>query len=93
MEFERRLVIARHEAQIAAIFLGIGEFEIAVMQADQDRHALAGALAGGDGDLGAIGPIAVPPGLCLLRREDHGRQEGTQQPAEDGLPGKLICHG
>jgi len=32
MEFERRLVVGRHEAQIAAILLGVGEFEIPVMQ-------------------------------------------------------------
>ncbi len=57
MELQRRLVVARHEAQIAAIVLGGGEAEVTGMQPYQHRRRadrigdVGSGRAGVDGDL------------------------------------------
>src|SRR5579883_36574 len=75
VEFERGLVVGIDEAQIATVFLGSIEAEVAEMQAHQNRRRTdrlvdAGARGSGvDGDLLAQGPLVVPP-----RRRGRGPQ-------------------
>jgi hypothetical protein len=68
MKLERRLVVARHQAKIRAVGLGVVEIaEIRQRQAHQHRHILrrAGDVGAGrrqvEADFLAVLPIVVPP--------------------------------
>ncbi len=82
-ELQRRLVIAGHHAQIGAVFLRRREIEVSRMQA-HGHGDIADRLLGLEAlgrrverDLGALRPVAVPPGGVRSARqggggEDHG---------------------
>ncbi|MNT54859.1 hypothetical protein D3C72_1920500 [compost metagenome] len=72
------LVVGRHEADVGAFFVNAVEGEVAGVQAHQQRraaggaaqrHALRGAV---DGDLLAVLPVRLPPGM------GGGRQDAGQ---------------
>ena len=56
---QQRLVILRHEADVAAILLGGGELEVAVVQPDQDDR--------GADRIGDAPPLAVVSTVIFLR--------------------------
>ncbi len=85
---ERRLVVARDEAQIAAVVLGRAEAEVPDMQPDQHRgHSdrisdIGAGRARIDRDLLAHLPFVVPPRLGGGRNQRGRQREHEQQSGE-----------
>ena len=85
VEGERRLVVACHDADVAAVIPRGGELKVAIMQPDQHRARADGVgdghgrAAGVDRDLFTQGPIGVPPSLCRRRTAAGPQQEDEEE--------------
>ena len=64
-------VIARHHAQVAAVFVGRQKIEIAGVQANQHRRIAHLACRVAQGNFLAPAPVLVPPGMAGSRKQRH----------------------